>query len=381
VARLAWRQIISEKARLVVAMAGVAFAVILMFVQLGFRDALFESAVGYYKKLRFDLVLLSPKYEFIGRPVSFSRRRAHQAAGVPGVVSVAHLYIDQAHWRNPWTNENLLIHVTGVDPTVAVFDARGVLDHAEDLKLPDTVLFDALSRPEYGPVASAFESEGAFDTEVNNRKVSMVGVYELGTSFGYTAGLVTSDLNFLRLFPRRSPGPIDLALIDVAPEADVDRVRRDLDAMLDDDVEILTRGELMAREVRYWNGRTPVSYVFTFGVVMGLVVGAVIVYQILFADVADHMAEYATLKAMGYSNLYLCGVVLQEALILAVLGFVPGWSIASGLYRMAGEATMLPLRMTAGRISLILVLTLATCAVSALVALRKVRSADPAEIF
>jgi putative ABC transport system permease protein len=84
---------------------------------------------------------------------------------------------------------------------------------------------------------------------------------------------------------------------------------------------------------------------------------------------------------MGYSNGYLSRVVLQQALILAVLGFLPGAAISIWLYHLASEATRLPIYLTSERALLVLVLTVAMCSLSALLALRKVRSVDPAEVF
>ena len=139
--------------------------------------------------------------------------------------------------------------------------------------------------------------------------------------------------------------------------------------------------EFVEREKDFWASTTPIGYVFTFGVIIGVFVGGIIVYQILFADVSDHFSEYATLKAMGYSNGYLSRVVLEQAVILGALGFVPGLAMCLWLYSLAGAATNLPLIMTPGRILAVLSLTIAMCAVSGLIALRKVRSADPAEVF
>ena len=144
---------------------------------------------------------------------------------------------------------------------------------------------------------------------------------------------------------------------------------------------MLTREEFRAREIAYWDSATPIGYVFSFGVIVGLVVGGIIVYQILFADVNDHLPEYATLKAMGYSNGFLAGVVIQQAVILATLGFLPAVGISLVLYRISGEATRLPLEMTMETALFVFGLTVVMCTLSALMALRKVRSADPAEIF
>ena len=134
-------------------------------------------------------------------------------------------------------------------------------------------------------------------------------------------------------------------------------------------------------EIDHWATTTPIGYVFSFGVIMGLVVGAIIVYQILYADVQDHLQEYATLLAMGYNHRYLSGVVLQEAVVLAILGFLPGLAISIGLYRVSADATQLPMAMSANSAIAVFVLTLVMCVFSGLLALRRLKSVDPAEVF
>ena len=378
---LAWLQLSREKLRLLVALAGVAFAVILVSMQLGFRAAMYESAVRYHQRFRYDLVMLNPKTPFIGFPEAFTRRRLYQALGAEEVEAVTPVYIRQAFWKNPWEFNARNILVVGFDPARDVLDLPGVRRERERLKLPDVALFDEASRPEFGPVAARLRESRPVEVEVNDRRIDVVGLFRLGTSFGIDGSLVTSDLNFQRLFPDRPPGLVDLGLLHLRPGADPEAVRRRLEAALERDVVILTRQGFVAREVGYWGSTTPIGFVFGFGAIMGLVVGGVVVYQILFADVSEHLAEYATLKAMGYTNRHLSGLVLREAAILAVLGFLPGLAVAGGLYRVTAEATHLPLAMTAERAAGVLLLTLAMCGVSALVALRKVRGADPADVF
>jgi putative ABC transport system permease protein len=378
---LAWLQLTQDKGRLLVALAGVGFAVILVSMQLGFRTAMYDSAVRYHERLRYDLVMINPRTPFIGFPRSFTRRRLYQALGAAEVESVTPVYVQQAFWKNPWEHNARNILVMGFEPWRDVLDVAGVRRQLEVLKLPDVVLFDADSRPEFGPVAARIEAGQPVVAEVNDRRVAVVSSFHLGTSFGIDGSLVTSDLNFRRLFPERPPGLIDLGLIHLREGADPEQVRRKLLAALERDVEILGPAAFIAREVRYWGSTTPIGYVFGFGALMGLIVGAVVVYQILFADVSEHIAEYATLKAMGYTNRRLSGLVLRQAAVLATLGFVPGIFAAILLYRLTAEATSLPLAMTPGRALAVLALTLAMCGVSALMALRKVRSADPAEVF
>ena len=378
VARL---QLMREKPRLFVAIAGVAFAVVLVSMQLGFRAAMYDSAVRYHRTLRFDLAMLSHKTPFIGFPKQFSRRRLYQTLAAPAIASVTPVYIQQGFWRNPWDFSARNILVVGVDPSADVIGLEAVRENRALLTLPDVALFDAKSRPEFGPVRKSLERARPVLVEVNDRRIRIGGLFALGTSFGIDGSLITSDLNFRRMFPNRLPGLIDLGLIRLAPGQDPERVRLELLRFLENDVAVLTREQYVQREVAYWAGATPIGYVFAFGAIMGLAVGGVIVYQILFADVSEHRVEYATLKAIGYTNRRLSALVLEQATLLAILGFAPGLAISMALYRVTERATSLPLAMTAGRALTVLSLTLVMCGLAAVMALRRVRAADPAEVF
>lgn len=378
---LGWLQLKKEKLRFAVALLGVAFAVILILMQLGFREAMFGSAVRYHEHLRYDIALVSPEMAFIVQPRSFSNRRLYQARGVSGVVSVSPIYFSLGQWKNPVSHEMRSIFVLGIEPADGALALPEVEAQLTRVTVQDAVLFDDASRPEFGPIAERVRSGVPVSVELNNRQVQVAGLFSFGTSFGIDGSVVTSETNFLRIFPSRQRGLIELGLVRIAAGEDPLRVRDAIRAALPRDVLVLTRGEFIAKERAYWDASTPIGYVFAFGVLVGLVVGGIIVYQILFADVNDHLAEYATLKAMGYSNVYLSGVVIQQAVILAVLGYLPGLAICLLLYRVSSRATLLPLEMTWQRGLGVLALTVAMCAISALVALRKVRSADPADVF
>ena len=404
-APLGWLQLRHRPLRLVVASAGIAFAVLLILMQVGFRTALFESAVRYHERLQFGVALFSRDSQFIVRPQAFAIQRLYQALAVDGVARVSPVYIFQSVWKNPWDHERRSIYTVGIDPDQDVLAAPGVAEQRRLLKQEDAVLFDALSRPEHGPVAQHVRAGETVVTEVNDREIRVVGTFEMGTSFGIDASLLTSDTNFLRLFPSRPRDSIDLGLVQLDGSVPAETVRDRLRALLPQDVLVMTKPEFIARERAYWNSATPIGYVFAFGAVMGFVVGAIIVYQILFADVTDHLHEYATLRAIGYSNRFIAGIVVQEAVILAVLGYVPGVLATVWLYARAGAATRLPLALTwergltvfvltlvmcalSGLLALrkvralaVFALTLAMCAFSGLLALRKVRTLDPAEVF
>jgi DevC protein len=380
-APLGWLQLRHRPLRLLVASAGIAFAVLLILMQLGFRSALFDSAVRYHDRFQFGVALFSRDSQFIVRPQPFPIHRLYQALAVPGVAEVSPVYIFPAVWKNPWNNERYSIYTVGIDPDDDVLHTPGLAEQRDLLRHEDVVLFDALSRPEHGPVAEQIRAGLPVVTEVNDREIRVAGVFEMGTSFGIDASLLTSDTNFLRLFPARPRDRIDLGLVQLDGSAPPELVRDRLRALLPEDVLVMTRQDFVARELAYWDAATPIGYVFAFGAVMGFVVGAIIVYQILFADVSDHLHEYATLRAMGYSNRFVAGIVVQEAVILAVLGYLPGVLVTVWLYDRAGAATRLPLGLTWERALAVFALTLVMCGLSGLLALRKVRALDPAEVF
>lgn len=380
--KIAWVQISHQKLRLVAAVLGVAFAVLLVLVQLGFSQALYDSSVRWHTALGYDLALISPKATYIVNPPGFPRNRLYQTLGVAGVESVTPVYIGIGSWRNPDDPlQTRNIYVMGFDPTDAGFSLAGDADIVRKLRHPDRVLFDSLSRSEFGPVAQRFRDGEKVITEINGRDAQVVGLFALGTSFGIDGSIITSDLNFRRIFSDRSASQIELGLVMLEEGADAAQVRDAIVAAIPGDVRVLTKAEFIQHEVDYWAGSTPIGYVFGLGVAMGLAVGLIVVYQILFSDVQDHLREYATLKAMGYSNVFLARIVLSEAVLLAVIGFVPGLLVSLLVYSQAEGATNLPMAMTPERGMQVLLLTVCMCAVSALLALRKLRSADPAEVF
>jgi putative ABC transport system permease protein len=378
---LAWLQLKKEKLRLAAAIAGITFSVVLMLVQLGFESALFASVTQLYSHLSGDLVILSPQYEFLMYPKDFSERRLYQALAVDGVDSFTSLYVAVLPWKNPQNHKEHSIFVIGVKPTERVLDLPEVNNNIAAIRRPDTALFDIGSRPEFGPVADLLRSEQPLFTEVAGRRIEIAGQFRIGASFGADGNLLTSDVNFLRLVPDRRVGIVNLGLIRLKPGYDPQRLRAQVEAALPGDVRVLTHQGFVDLEREFWSSTTPIGFVFKLGLLMGIFVGCIIVYQILYSDISDHLPEYATLKAMGYRDRDLRGCVIQEALILSVLGFIPGLLLSQLVYSIAASATLLPLQMTWTRVLLVYVLTAAMCGLSGLFALRKLKSADPADIF
>ncbi len=378
---LSWLQLRKERARLLVAIAGISFADVLMFLQMGFRGALFSSAVEFHNSLNGEIIMLSGRSRLLISLDRFTERRLYQVAGVTGVESVSPIYLNAIQWRNPENKEIWDIYAIGINPEHQVMNIPGVEANRKQRREPDTVLFNSDSRKEFGAIAQQFQVGESIATEINERQVQVRGLFKLSPTFGINAYLVTSDVNFLRMANFRQSELIDVGVIKLKPGADVQAVLAEMRSRLPNDVKVMTRDDYAKAEVAFWNASTPVGYTFDLGVAIAFIIGAVIVYQILYSDVTDHLPEYATLKAMGFRDRYLLIVVFQESLILAAPRFIPGTAIALDIYRITNIATMLPMAMDLGRIVFVFVLTAIMSSFSAAIAVRKLQTADPTDIF
>ena len=381
---LAWAQLTREKMRLVIALAGIGFADLLMFMQFGFRDALFESSISFHSKLKGDIFIINTQSTALLAMKSFPQRRLYQALSFKGVTAISPVYLGFGLWKNPDPNQRNTrqLMVIGFDPSHPILDLPEIQNNLHKIKISDVVLFDQASRPEFGPVVEYFKQGKPVETEVDNRRVRVEGLFTLGASFGADGNLVTSDLNFLRIFAtRRTRGLIDIGVVKLEPGTDVKAVIDKMTAALPKDVRIFSKEEFADFEKKYWQESTSIGFIFTLGAAMGFIVGIVIVYQILYTDVTDHLPEYATLKAMGYKEIYFLGVVFQEAMILAILGYLPGFGISVVLYNLGRSATSLPMYMTLTKVITVFVMTVIMCSVSGAIAVRKLQAADPADIF
>ncbi|MBD2517911.1 ABC transporter [Nostoc sp. FACHB-973] len=386
---LAWLQLAQQKVRLVIAVAGIGFIVLLMFVQLGFQDALYSSATAVHQNLKGDLFLVSSQYKSLTSNQSFSRTRLYQTLGFNGVESVSPMYLQFAKLKNPATGEKYSIYVIGFDPGRPVMNIAEIENNLDKLKIPDVMLFDRSSRTEFGPIAEQFDAGDTSQTieifpynSLIGYKVRIGGLFSLGPSFGVDGNLVVSDSTFLRINPNTRPADmIDVGLITLKPGTDAQTVLKDLQASLPNDVQVFTRQGFIDFEKKYWSVRTPIGFILNLMLTMASVVGVVIVYQILYSNIATQFVAYATLKAIGYANRYLLNVVFQQALILALLGYIPGFITSILLYDFAMEATKLPIVMTTNNALLVLTSTVLMCITSGGLAINKLRSADPGDIF
>ena len=378
---LSWMLLTRQPVRLFVPLAGISFAGILMFMQLGFRDGLFDASVTVHRLFDADLVLISPRSASSVRMAGFPRRRLIQTLADPSVEGVTPVHWGLMLWRNPETRRNRAILALGFNPDDPFFLDPGLAEQTGVLKQKGRILFDRLSRPEFGPIADWYNDGKVVETEIAGNRVRVEGLVSLGTSFGADGNLLTSTETFLDLMPQKSPGGIEVGLIRLQPGTDPDLAVERLQQRLPDDVTVLTKQGFIDFEQNYWKSSTSIGFIFTLGAAMGFVVGCVIVYQVLYTDVSDHLPEYATLMAMGYRMSHLLGVVMREGFYLAALGYVPAYLAGQGLYWFVRDATKLPVGMDPARAITVLVMILVMCMLSSLLAMRRLIDADPAEIF
>tara|TARA_Y100001968_G_scaffold297513_1_gene306631 strand:+ start:26001 stop:27173 length:1173 start_codon:yes stop_codon:yes gene_type:complete len=378
---LSWLLLTRQPLRLFVAIAGICFAGILMFMQLGFRDGLFDTSVTVHKLFDADLVLISPRSKSSISMSGFPRRRLIQAMAHKDVIGTTAVNWSFILWRNPKTLSTRSILALGFDPTDPLLKSNDFIYKAKSLKNPGRVLFDELSREEFGPISEWFKEGRLVETEVAGKRVRVTGLVSLGPSFGADGNLITSRETFLKLLPSNPTGSIEIGLIRIKTGSNSNQVSEALKLSLPNDVKVLTRDQFIEMEKNYWRTSTSIGFIFTLGAAMGFVVGCVVVYQILYSDVSDHLAEYATLMAMGYKLKTLLGVVAREGILLAIFGYIPAYFSGQGLYLLVRSSTKLPVVMDLERASLVFVLILIMCMGSACIAMRRLSDADPAEIF
>jgi len=380
---LAWLNLTHNKLRTFVAGAGVTFAVVLVFMQLGFLGSVRATASMIYDALDFDLVIRSRRYLNLADTQSFPRSRLYQAVSVPEVRRATALHVGLNQWRNPNDGTKRRILVLGVTPGDPVFRVKEIQQKTELLHASEFVLIDRCSRDDFGPADGRKFGDADIGTqsEIGRQKVRIVGHFELGSGFAADGAVLIADRGFRRIQGRRGVDRVSLGLVKLKDGVDVEAAAGRLRDALPKDVEVLTREGMIRFERDIWLNEMSIGVIFRLGVIVAMVVGTAIVYQVLSSDVTKHLAEYATLKAIGYGGDFLSSLVLQQAIVLAVMGFLPGLAISVVLYRVTAQVANIPIAMNAGRVVLVLGLSVAMCTMSGLGALRKVRSSDPADLF
>ena len=360
-------------------MGGIAFANVLIFMQLGFVDLFAGGAILLPKHLQGDLFVMSTTANFIS-PRSFDRGLLYQAMAFEGIVSAEPIYLRYGAWAYDKDTISYDTRIFAYNARIQAFDIPEINEQQAKLSEPFTVLFDRLSRAELGPVPTQMKTKSTVTAIFDRRKMVVKGLFSLGSSFFLSEGnLITSELTYTELFGADALKQVSVGIIRVKPGINLIPLKLGIEKAVPG-IKVLTHQELIAQELKHQD-QNPASTIFNFGAMMGFVVGVAIVYQVLYSDVSDHLAEYATLKAIGYSSRSLLIVIFQEAIFLAVLGYIPGFIASLGMYQLLTSLTRLELIMTINLAITVFILTLTMCLISAAIASNKLRAADPADVF
>ncbi len=377
---IGWLQLTHNKSRLAAAVAGVAFANILVLVQLGIMSSFSESVRMSYQTIKGDVLISANDADTFFDGSNIPRQWSYRALSVPGVAAAMPVFLGAAKWMQP-DGSSIMFQAIGIDPTRPEFLGPGIPD-PRGLLQADTALADRSARGLDPKRLATVSFDDPIIIEVMNRQLTLIGTVSIGGGFSGDGYIVVSDQTFRRMFPDRSSGAPDHVLLLLEQDAEPAPVIAALKQVLPKGaLRIRSLDDAIAEDVKYQTTVRPTGLVFGFGVVIGIIVGIVIVYQVLSTDVADHISEYATFKAMGYHQSFLLGVVFEEAVILALAGFLPGIIISTGLYSILSNATNLPIEMDASRALMVLAGTLFSCVISGAIATRRLATADPADLF
>lgn len=381
---LAWLQLKRQPVRYLVAVTGIGFAALLMYMQLGFQSGLLSSATTFYEALDADLVLISPATLNSGNFQQFPQSLLFKALGTTGVKQIVPLYVANVNVQRLGGVRPTSLRLIGYDPESRVLNLPEVIEQRSLLKTPGYVLFDTLGNRNTGPIGAAIKQNQYQELILSDfsKTFRAVGLFRLGSTFAADSNLISSDTTAIQLaFRQINTGEISLGLIRLQPGSDKMQVKTYLQNNYGDELQVLTKEELIAQERDYWNTASSFGIIFGFGTIMGILVGGVVVYQVLYTDVSDHLKEYATLKAMGFSDGFILAIVIQEALLLGVSSFIPATIVSTGMYAFLTAASGIRIEMTGDKTALVGALTIGVCAVSAAIAIRKLQEADPASVF
>lgn len=368
--------------------AGVCVAIVLVFVQIGFQNALLDSVLQLDRALDADVVMVGPQFQTIGySPPWFPRDAAYQASAVDDVISVRWAYIFIGQLRDPSTGVPIATRFVGFDPAAAPFRIQDLEAQRARLALPNTALLDRLSRQQFKPVVQQLSlGEEPVTLYIQSPastlapRVEVVGTFGLGPDFALAGNVITSDLNFYRFF-QLPMDRISIATVRIREGADPEAVRDRIAARVGGAAQVHVKDAFVAAERRYFNSETPIGVLFGFGIAIGILIGVVFVFEVLRGIIDLNLSEYAVLRAMGYQDRFFTALVLQIAGVITTLAFLPSLLVTYGLYEALGCATMLPFTLT-GTVALgVLAAALAMSVGAVLFALRKLRRNNPIDLF
>ncbi len=369
---LGLRLLLHNRLRLLIASASVAMGVVVVFVELGLLLGMLDAQSLIANLVRGDLLIMNIARINLHRWDKIDLVRLEQAAAVPGVARVTPIYEDHVGLRNPADKRVRRIILYAFPPNDVPFklDDPAAISHA--LKISHGFLYDRLSRPIFGQFGVGD------DIQIDTVPLRVGGYVNIGADIVNDGNILMSEGDWLARLPDSKP---IMGLIHLKVGASLEAVQQLILQSLPPDVTVLTPAETVRRESLYTLRSAPVGLLFAIGMLAGLVIGTINCYQVLYNEITDHLRQFATLKAMGFSNRFLRRIILGQATILAVAGFSTGVVFAWLADRYIAAQSMLPIRIGPGSAVVVCFFTLLMCMGAGLIAIRRVAVADPATLY
>ena len=377
---IGWLQLTHNRTRFAAALAGVAFANVLVFVQLGIMNSMAYATLRPYDFFQADIMISAGDANSMADGGNVARQWLLQAMADPDVTDGMGLFLANVAWDRG--EKDISLSTFGVDPVKPGLINPDIAGDLPLLQVQDAALLDRLARGLTKDEAASIRPQTPLAFEALGRTIVAYTTFAGGGGFGGDGYMLVSDQTFLSLFPSRSSAAPDHILLTLRRGADVEAVVSRLQTLISDpSLRIRSYAQAAQADLNYQQTKRPTGIIFGFGVLIGVLVGLVIVYQVLSTDVADHLREYATFKAMGYGPGFFLGVVFEEALVLGIMGFIPGLVVGTAILTLMGKITTLPLGMTPSMAVSVFVGTVVFSALSGAIATRRLAAADPADLF
>lgn len=387
---LAWRNLTHTLGRTIVSIGGIGFAVVLMFMQLGFLGSVGETATVVFNKMPGQILVRSPDYMHVYDPGRLPNATTTWLASLPVVERAMPLDVSITQWQNPVTGGFQAVALMGVDLESPAFDLQALTSTTiARLRPVGAVLVDDASTTDLGPINGLQFTDDDIGrvADVVGNAATIAGTFEMGTGLAANGAILGSRRTFDRLMPGGFADSVSMVLIDLKDGVTLDEGLAAVRGRLSEfsgqaqHAEAISLVEAKRRERDRWVTGSPIGLIFAMGVALAVIVGGVISYMILSSDVQAHLSEYATLRAMGYSDGFLVRTLLGQSTLLALVAFPPALATAWVLYEITSALAHLPLHMTTTWIVLVLTLTLLMCNIAGALALRRLLQAEPASLF
>jgi putative ABC transport system permease protein len=388
---IAWLQLKYQRTQTISGIIGIICITSILFLQVGLRNSFLEGVLQIPFNLNADILLVNSVSSSILQPVSFSSRHLYQSLADEHVAAVMPFYITGTKWKDAQHRlHRIRVNIIGIPTNNLALNLKGVAEHLNQIQPNESALFDRISRHEFKPIIEEFIARNHAIVEIQTasakefERLNVTGLFELGVNNAYDATFIVNETTFIKLFAR-DKDKIDVGLIQLksghnSPEI-IRQVVENLKNNLPQNIHVFSKSDLIKNERIFHESNSPIGFVFTFMMMVTILISIFILYQILYVKIANNLGNYATLKAIGFSHISLVMIVIQESLILGVAGYIPGVIVSSLAFAYLADATKLLIQMEPLTAAMIFGLICLICLLSAVISLIKLQEADPIEIF